>query len=195
MIPKTLRKLLLATSFVAVMSTSAMAAGAHVAPLEAYAQDTVAQWIANSVIIDAIKAQNIANADLTEAQIIDLDNVWRAETDASSRPMIDEILANAVSALLANYKDASMGMVTEIFIMDNKGMNVGQSDVTSDYWQGDEGKWQKTYLVGPEAVFVDEVEMDESSQTLQSQLSMSIVDPASGEVIGAITVGVNVDEL
>ena len=169
MIPKTLRKLLLATSFVAVMSTSAMAAGAHVAPLEAYAQDTVAQWIANSVIIDAIKAQNIANADLTEAQIIDLDNVWRAETDASSRPMIDEILANAVSALLANYKDASMGMVTEIFIMDNKGMNVGQSDVTSDYWQGDEGKWQKTYLVGPEAVFVDEVEMDESSQTLQSQ--------------------------
>ena len=139
MIPKTLRKLLLATSFVAVMSTSAMAAGAHVAPLEAYAQDTVAQWIANSVIIDAIKAQNIANADLTEAQIIDLDNVWRAETDASSRPMIDEILANAVSALLANYKDASMGMVTEIFIMDNKGMNVGQSDVTSDYWQGDEG--------------------------------------------------------
>src|SRR3546814_1455058 len=77
--------------------------------------------------------------------------------------------------------------------MDNRGLNVGQSDVTSDYWQGDEAKWQKSYQGGADAIFVDEVEMDESTQTFQSQVSMPIVDPATGEVIGAITVGVNVD--
>jgi hypothetical protein len=33
---------------------------------------------------------------------------------------------------------------------------VGQSDVTSDYWQGDEGKWQKTFGTGDaNAIFVD----------------------------------------
>ena len=86
-------------------------------------------------------------------------------------------------------------MVTEIFVMDNKGLNVGQSDVTSDYWQGDEAKWQKTFLAGADAVFIDAVEFDESTQTFQSQLSLPVVDPQSGDVIGAVTIGVNVDTL
>jgi hypothetical protein len=79
--------------------------------------------------------------------------------------------------------------------MDAKGLNVGQSDLTSDYWQGDEAKWKKTYLVGPKAMHVGGVKTDQSTQTLQSQLSMAVVDPASGKVIGAVTVGVNVEQL
>ena len=83
----------------------------------------------------------------------------------------------------------------EAFVSDARGALVCMSGRTSDYYQGDEAKWQKTFLVGPDAVFVEEVEMDESTQTFQSQVSMSIVDPATGEVIGAITVGVNIDAL
>jgi hypothetical protein len=79
--------------------------------------------------------------------------------------------------------------------MDNKGLNVGQSDVTSDYWQGDEAKWQKTYSVGPAAVFVDKIEQDESTQKFQTQVSISVVDPAGGAVIGAVTVGLDVEML
>jgi hypothetical protein len=79
--------------------------------------------------------------------------------------------------------------------MDNKGLNVGQSGITSDYWQGDEAKWQKTYGKGPDAILIDDVEFDESSQTFQSQVSLPVVDSISGEVIGAVTVGVNMDLL
>jgi hypothetical protein len=79
--------------------------------------------------------------------------------------------------------------------MDGKGLNVGQSDITSDYWQGDEAKWRKTFLVGPEAVFVDAVEKDESTQMLQSQVSVTIKDPTSGEPIGALTLGINLNAL
>jgi hypothetical protein len=79
--------------------------------------------------------------------------------------------------------------------MDNKGLNVAQSDVTSDYWQGDEAKWKKSFLAGPDGLFIDEVEFDESTQTYQAQVSVSIADPDSGEAIGAITVGVNVELL
>ncbi|CAN0599908.1 unnamed protein product, partial [Laminaria digitata] len=46
-----------------------------------------------------------------------------------------------------------------------------------------------------DAVHVSDVEEDESTQTLQSQLSMPVVDPASGQVIGAVTIGVNLDAL
>jgi hypothetical protein len=39
------------------------------------------------------------------------------------------------------------------------------------------------------------VEFDESTQTYQGQISVAISDPDTGDVVGAITVGVNVDAL
>ncbi len=64
----------------------------------------------------------------------------------------------------------------------------------SDYWQGDEAKFQKSFGAGPDAVFVDIIEKDESSQALQSQASLTISDDG-GMPIGAITIGVNIDAL
>jgi hypothetical protein len=84
---------------------------------------------------------------------------------------------------------------TEIFVMDNKGLNVGQSDITSDYWQGDEAKWQKTYSVGASAIHISDVAKDESTQSFQSQLSLPVVDPANNQVIGAVTIGINVEQI
>jgi hypothetical protein len=173
----------------------AAAADEHVAPATEYARATVAKWVADPALVAAVRAQNDAHASLSDADIETLDKSWRAEIDSSQQDMISAVMANQVSAYLASLKDQAGGMVTEIFVMDNRGLNVGQSDVTSDYWQGDEAKWQKTYLAGADQVFVDEVEMDESTQMLQTQVSMSIVDPATNEVIGAITVGIDVAAL
>ncbi|MGD1879053.1 MAG: hypothetical protein ACFB13_16315 [Kiloniellaceae bacterium] len=179
----------------ALFATAAWASDAHVAPMTEFAKSTVKQWVSDPTVVDAVKAQNAKHAGLSQADIDKMDKDWRAQTDAGSKPMIDAVLSNALSGYLRGKQESSQGLVTEVFVMDNRGLNVGQSDVTSDYWQGDEAKWQKTYSAGPDAIFVDEVEMDESTQTFQSQLSMSIVDPATGEVIGAITVGVNIDAL
>lgn len=77
---------------------------------------------------------------------------------------------------------------SEIFVMDNRALNVGQSGPTSDYWQGDEAKWQQTFLVGADAVHISKIEYDESSKAFDFQLSFSIVD--GNEVIGAVTFGV-----
>ena len=178
-----------------LLATAAYAAEPHEAPMRDFANNTVSSWISNPVVVEAIKAQNDEHANLSQDEIDKLDKQWRAETGSSDRPLIDEVLAKALSDFLAETKNGTRGLVTEVFVMDNKGLNVGQSDVTSDYWQGDEAKWKKTYLAGPDAIFIDEVEQDESTQMFQSQLSMSIVDPATGDVIGAITVGVNIDAL
>jgi hypothetical protein len=149
----------------------------------------------NPVVIDAVAQQNSANSALAPAEIDQLDKEWRSEVDGQDKKLITQVLANELSGYLKKVSDDADGLYTEIIVMDGKGLNVGQSNVTSDYWQGDEDKWMKTYPVGADAVFVDEVEMDESTQQLQSQVSFSIVDPASNQVIGAITFGVNLDLL
>ncbi|MGE0845250.1 MAG: hypothetical protein AB7L41_03215 [Flavobacteriaceae bacterium] len=194
-----MKKLNLAVVAVAAMlamplAPATAADGPHVAPIKEYVTANVLPWLSDPVVVNAIKAQNEKNASLGQADIDKLDKQWRAEVDAGSKPMIDGVMGNELSKFLAQKKEASGGLITEAFVMDDKGLNVGQSDVTSDYWQGDEAKWKETYAVGPDAIFVDEIEKDESTQQLQSQVSVSIKDE-SGKAIGAITLGVNVDAL
>jgi hypothetical protein len=188
------------TKMIAAAMLVACAAGTATAnefeePLQALAKSVTASWLTNPVVINAVRKQNEAHAGLPQDEIIALDKKWRSETGASDQPMIKSVLANELSRFLANEKEKSAGLFTEIFVMDNKGLNVGQSDVTSDYWQGDEAKWQKTYQVGASAIHLGDVEKDESTQTFQSQLSLPIVDPADNSVVGAITLGVNVEML
>lgn len=192
-----MRKYLLAGAALISLSVAASAVAAeeaHVAPVTEYINANIKPWLSDPVIIDAVKAQNAANATLDQAAVEALDQKWRAEVEADSHPMIDGVLANAISAFLKEKQQASGGTVTEVFVTDAKGLNVGQSDVTSDYWQGDEDKFSKSFGVGPGALFVDAAEKDESTQMLQSQASMTIVDEG-GKPIGAITIGVNLDQL
>ncbi|MDH3760080.1 MAG: PDC sensor domain-containing protein [Gammaproteobacteria bacterium] len=161
--------------------------------LLALAENEVKQWLNTPVVWEQVKAQNSKHQGMSEADIITLDKQWRAETAASDQPLIKKVLGTSLSGYLSEVKEKSAGVYTEIFVMDAIGLNVGQSDVTSDYWQGDEAKWQKTYPIGPDAYHIGDVEMDESSQQLQVQLSLPVVE--NGTVIGAVTIGINVDAL
>ncbi|WP_412049316.1 hypothetical protein ACK6D9_16430 [Hoeflea sp. Naph1] len=173
----------------------AMAEEAHVAPVKEFISQNVQTWLTDPAVVDAIKEQNDKTSGLSQAEIDKLDTDWRAQATASNKPFVDEVMARALSKFLMDKKEGSQGMITEMFVMGAKGLNVGQSDITSDYWQGDEAKWQKTYGAASSEVFVDGVEQDESTQAFQSQASVTINDPASGEPIGAITVGINLDML
>jgi hypothetical protein len=174
---------------------SALAKDDYVAAARAYVEQHVVPVLSEAVVVDAINAQNAKFAGLKQTDVDALDQKWRAEVEAADKPMIDEALASPLSKFLVEQREKSGGVITEMFVTDDKGLNVGQSDPTSDYWQGDEAKWQKSFQVGPGAIFVDDVEKDESTQQMQTQVSATIVDPKTGAAIGAITVGINVDGL
>ena len=156
-----------------------------------FAEEQFTAWIAVPEVISAIKAQNERTSQLSQGDIFGLDEKWRAEVDATDTPFISEIMNNPLSAHLAENVEQTDGIVTEVFVMDARGLNVGQSAKTSDYWQGDEAKYQKTYLVGSGAVHMSEIELDESTQSYQGQISFSITDPETGAVIGAVTIGID----
>ncbi|MEY8713273.1 PDC sensor domain-containing protein [Mangrovibacter phragmitis] len=159
------------------------------------ADTDIKSWISSPEIINAVKAQNQKNSGLTAADINKMDKEWTAEVTQKEKPLIDKVLNNPLSEFLRKKLDDSNGLYTEIFVMDDKGLNVGQSNITSDYWQGDEAKWQQTYAKGPGSINIGEVDEDESTQTYQSQLSLPVVDPDTGKAIGAITIGINVNAL
>lgn len=192
-----LRPTLAALSLAAMLSLVAAphAQDEFTAPLTELAKTEIAAFASDPALIAAIVAQNAVTGAYDQAQIDALDKQWRAEVGAASKPLIDATLANAASQYLAGIQDASAGKYTEIFAMDAKGLNVGQSTLTSDYWQGDEDKFTMSFGAGADAVHISEIEQDESTQIFQSQVSVPITDPATGALIGAITVGVDVSML
>lgn len=158
-----------------------------------YVNANIRSLLQEPAIVNAILAQNAAHAGLGQAEIDDLDARWRTELSSAQRPMIEAQLSNPLSLYLKGRQRAAEGLITELFVMDNRGLNVGQSDITSDYWQGDEAKWQKSF--GEGLLHIEEAGRDDSTQLMQSQASLPIRDPQTGTVIGALTVGINLDAL
>jgi len=156
-----------------------------------YYRSEVKSWIYEEVIINAIKTQNEAHSALTPERVLELDQQWRNELSGKNenKILIGTTINKAISKHLQNKVRASNGFITEIILMDNKGLNVGVNDITSDYWQGDEHKWKRTFLTGAEQIYISETYFDESANKLQNQFSVTISD--QGTPIGAITIGIN----
>lgn len=158
-----------------------------------YAETDLQEWITDPVIIFAIKEQNELHKTMNQLRINRLDYLWREE--GSYGPLVVDLLDRQASIVARDRRAESDGVITEIIVMDAYGLNVAISDRTSDYFQGDEAKWIETYQKGPDAVHVSELKYDESTGKVQTQVSLTVVDPQTGDPIGAVTLGIDLDRL
>lgn len=163
--------------------------------LQAYFDENVMNWANDPVLVAAIRAQNGETGGYDQAQIDEMDLLWRGFVGINDAEIIANVLQNPAADFLRDQVSQSGGAITEAFVMDARGLNVAASEATSDYWQGDEAKFTETYLVGGNAVHFGDIELDNSTQEVQGQVSMTIVDQTTNQPIGAITIGVNVTAL
>ena len=140
----------------------------------------VRSMAAEAAVVGAVVAQNGRHQSM--AAIEKLDKAWistRGVTELIRRYM-DSPCARALREIAA--RDPA---VVEAFAMDDQGALVCTIAKTTDYWQGDEPKWLKTYQDGREA-FVEEPAFDVSTGTYAIQVSVPVVSEA-GKRIGAVT--------
>lgn len=182
-----------------------------------YAKDFVAaNLIGNADLNQAIAASTESHRKLGYDDQIILDSQWRVAKSgpekeakaatalhdmAGDKSIEEQVKAGEELIRGARENDTSKwliglqekaepaGAITEIFVMDGWGWNVAQTGGTSDYYQGDEGKWQKTFA-SDEIEVLDIVEED---GIRYAQVSLPIKD--GDKNIGAVTVGVDVDKV
>jgi hypothetical protein len=185
-----------AATLISIVASPAFAAGedAHVAKIEKILPEIVSAIVQDDVVA-TLNATNAKRDGLTQDEIDRLEATWQQEIDSTNRPLVDSVVGNPLSERMRQVIDARSGLITEIGVIDAVGLSIAQSSRNSDIWQGEEPKWRKTYLVGPDAVFIDEVEFDKSTQSFQSQANFTVKDPVTGQPIGAVTVGINMDAL
>ena len=146
-------------------------------------------WMNDPVIVEALKVQNHETAQYSNQRVTELESQWHSEFESGAYDLIEEVMEQPVSRLLKRVKRNSFGMYREIYVMDGIGLLVGASDPNNDYWQGEEEKWVKTYKTG--AMHIGTLKFDESALAWVIQVSLPILDPVSGETIGALTMGVD----
>lgn len=174
------------------LSSPSLLADDHEPKILAYIESNIQNWLGAEELIIAVDQQNIDHYGISASEIDRLDQRWRKERLRGGGTLISSIMGNQLSAFLRGIKAASGDVITEIFVMDNVGLNVGQTNGTGDLMQGDEAKWQKTYPVSADAVFIDEVEEDGGVNV--SQVSLTVARPNTAR-LGAVTIGINVDAL
>lgn len=155
--------------------------------------DRVQSWAKHPTVVITLRNRNQQFNDLEQHEIDSLDRDWRRQTSSDKQPLIAEVTGAPLSMFLLRQQARSGGQFIEVFVMDARGLNAGISAVTSDYWQGDEPKFQQTFGVGADAVFVGEVERKGDTGHRAQQISFTITDPETDKRIGAITAEVNLD--
>ncbi len=152
------------------------------------ANSVLAKLGTDPIIMEAVKAEN--GKGKTLAQIKEMDKKWKATPGIADymKAIMDSKCGKHLQTV---QKKASY--YAEIFVMDNQGANVAMTDKTSDYWQGDEAKFKKSYNEGKGGIFVDEVEFDDSTQAYLVQVSVPVKD--GDKIIGAITFGIDIDKI
>jgi hypothetical protein len=140
-------------------------------------------------IIRAVESQNGEN--LTLAQIKERDQIW-IDANGGNNSLIREITRNDVAKYLQRRVENNAA-IDEVFITDNQGANVAAYPPTSDYWQGDEGKFTSSFNDGAGTVFIGPLEQDASTNKSLVQISAPII--SNNITIGVLIMGVSVDYL
>lgn len=170
-----------------LVPVSAASQGADVPrTLVTFSEQTLLPFGRNPVIVAAVKAQNGRRLGID--QIREIDRQWM-DTEGVSRFMLN-LMSNDCALALYNLQ-SRYPFIVESFVTDNQGANVGQTIKTSDYWQGDEAKFTKSFLNGDGGLFFGGVEYDESSGEIVVQISIPVMD--GPRAIGTITFSVSLD--
>ena len=148
-------------------------------------------------VVETVRVANRAYSGRAQAEIdaeiARLDQAWK-DGDASVEVLVRRVNDNSVSVHLRAFVQQFPEEV-EVFVTDRQGLNVAMTDRTSDYLQADEGWWRNTYREGQGAVFISDVEFDDSTGMWALDIGVPVRDPQSAEVIGVLRGTVDVSSV
>jgi len=138
----------------------------------------------HSLIVKAVMEQNAKSLSLDT--IKKTDDEWKATKDLT--PFKISLQKTPVGNFLKRKMELNKSIYSEAFLTDNQGANVTAFPATSDYWQGDESKWTESFNNGDGKVYIGDVELDESSGSYATQVSVPV--NKNGKTIGVLVIGI-----
>lgn len=150
-------------------------------------------WRREPLLVQAVLQENKTRGDMTLSRIHALDQQWLQEQQQTEQPLIDSVRNNSLSLWLKQQQASYKGLVSEIIVTDQHGLNIAASEVTTDYWQGDEAKFAEPFFASQDQPYMGPLSYDQSTQRYQVHVSNTVRNPSSGEVTGVIILGIDIE--
>lgn len=141
--------------------------------------DLVKPLLQEQVIVDEVVKAN-KKPPLTAKEITKLDNEWRSSKRIT--PFVKSLMTNdCARRLLALQKQHPEFL--EIFIADAQGLNVCQTNKTTDYYQADEDWWVDGFAPKKGKPNFSDIEFDQDTRAIVIAFYLPIVDPKTQKII------------
>lgn len=155
----------------------------------------IERWKNLPKLEELLKARNLKSRRLSKQEITKRDKKWIHAFMQSDFSYSIELVDQEMSAQLREIKKQSQEMITEIIVTDARGLNVAVSDMTSDYWQGDEEKFTEAFSKPANTMHFGEINYDESTKRFQLHLSVPLYSEETFEPLGVMVFGVDVEKV
>ncbi|KZB64845.1 hypothetical protein AUP42_18525 [Thalassospira lucentensis] len=143
-------------------------------------------------LIAAVRSA-LGGADARAGALADLDREWRRDSERGvASAKATEILENPLSGMLRSFQEDDADNIAEIFVFNTKGAVIGMNRLTSDFDQSDEPKFKVIIRQDPDLSQIADIYFDGSTRTFLSQVTVPVIDPDTGNIIAAMTVGLDV---
>ncbi|HSC67952.1 MAG TPA: transporter substrate-binding domain-containing protein [Cellvibrio sp.] len=142
-----------------------------------------------------LKERNLKSRRFTNQEIAERDKKWTQAFLHDDFSYSIKLVDQEMSAQLREIKKQSQDTITEIIVTDARGLNVAISDMTSDYWQGDEAKFSEVFSKPANTMHFGEINYDESTKRFQIHLSVPLYSEEKFEPLGVMVFGVDVEKV
>ena len=139
--------------------------------------------------------RNLKSRRFIQQEITECDKKWAQKFMQNNFSYSNELIDQELSAQLREIEKQSQDVLTEIIVTDARGLNIAISDMTSDYWRGDEEKFTAAFSKPANTMHFGEINYDESTKRFQLQISVPLYSAEKLEPLGVMVLGVDVEKV
>lgn len=147
------------------------------------------ELLKNPALKNGVTAQN-ASGRFRPDDVAGFELAWQAFKEGKANESLASVLNGPLAGELRALSDNSKGLVREIIVTDKYGFNVAVTDLTSDFYQGDEEKFQRLLAEPKREYHTGTIQFDASSGLFLVHISVPLRND-DGKLIGGLILGID----
>jgi hypothetical protein len=156
-------------------------------------QPLINEWRRLPRLRHSVEEQNRQHQDISLTDILAWNSMWADEFHFGPPRFSLSVLNNPLSQELRVLKYGAEGLVTNIVVTDEHGLNVGVSEMTSTYWRDVDERYQQGFDYPSDYLHIGQVVYDQATHRFHVEVSAPLYALDGTRIIGAIIVGVDVE--
>jgi ABC-type amino acid transport substrate-binding protein len=128
------------------------------------------------------------------SEILNLDAQWRALAPQQFSDMAQRVTDQPASITMREWQQGRKLLVTEVILTNGIGTLAAMSGLTSDFWQGDEPKFEHHISTDTRTLYVSPIRYDASTARFQVTVSMPVIVKGQWLPAGVLAIGLDVEQ-